>query len=263
MSGTVTFVEVLILAVVQGITEWLPVSSSGHLVILQQYLGIERPVAFDVMLHLGTLCVILVVFRQDIIEILKVLRRLDFESENGKLALFVIVGNIPTAIIGLIFQEVFESFFENLLVVGVALLVTGCVLFVSELRRNGKDLSYADSFLIGVSQGVSLIPGISRSGVTIATGLLRKVSWRKVLRYSFLLSIPAVMGAAVGKSKDLTLYTDEFAPMLVGVITSMVVGYVSLKLLLRVVMKRQFHLFAYYCWVAGAFILLFCISNTL
>lgn len=195
-------------------------------------------------------------FWRDIVEILKALVRLDFKTEEGKLALYIAVGSVPTAFIGFLFRDVFESFFYNLFAVGIALLVTGSFLYVSERRKNGEELGLLDSLLIGIAQGISIIPGISRSGATITTGLLRKVEKEKAFRYSFLLSIPAIIGATVTESMRVNMDNIDVAVMFLGVVTSMIVGYVSLKLLLKVVLKEKFHLFAYYCWTVGAIIIL-------
>jgi undecaprenyl-diphosphatase len=253
----VTLIEALILAVIQGLTEWLPVSSSGHLVITQTVLGLNPPLIFDVMLHVGTLLVVLAVFRKDIANIIKAVVKRDFETEEGKLALFIVVGSVPIAIIGFIFYDVIESLFSNLLAVGLALIITGSVLFFSEKRIGNKKMGIRDSLLIGLAQGVAIIPGISRSGITVATGLLRKISKATAFRYSFLLSVPAVIGATVMESKDLVLGNMDMAPMLLGTTISMIVGYGSLKLLQKIVMNEKFHLFAYYCWTVGIAIILF------
>ena len=210
---------------------------------------------FDVMLHVGTLCAVVLMFWREIVEILKALVRLDFKTEEGKLALYIVVGSVPTAFIGLLFHDIFESFFYNLFAVGIALLITGSFLYVSERRKNGEELGLLDSLLIGVAQGISIIPGISRSGATITTGLLRKVEKEKAFRYSFLLSIPAIIGATVTESMRVNVVNIDVAFMFLGVLTSMIVGYVSLKLLLKIVLKEKFHLFAYYCWTVGAIII--------
>jgi len=229
----------------------LPISSFGHLVIVEKYLGLELPLIFNVMLHVGTLFVVLAVFWRDIVEIVKALVRRNFKTDEGKLALFIAVGSVPTALIGFFFHDIFESFSHNLLVVGVALLITGFVLFVSERRKTDRELSYLDSLLIGATQGIAITPGISRSGVTIATGLLRRVKKEIAFKYSFLLSVPAIIGAAVMESRDLVVSNVDVVALFLGAIISMIVGYVSLKFLQKVVMKEKFHLFAYYCWIVG------------
>jgi undecaprenyl-diphosphatase len=244
-------IQTLILAVIQGVTEWLPISSSGHLVVAQEYFGLAPPVIFDVMLHVGTLLVVLIVFWKDVAEILKAVAQLDFDTEEGKLAVFIVVGNIPTALIGFIFRGVFKPLFYDPLTVGLALLGTGCILYVSKYGKNGKEMSYSDAFLMGIAQGIAIIPGVSRSGVTIATGLLSKLRKEKAFKFSFLLSIPAVVGAVILESEDLVLGEIDGLTMVLGVTVSMIVGYVALKLLRRLLLKERFHLFAFYCWLLG------------
>jgi len=253
----VTLIEVVILAVVQGLTEWLPVSSSGHLVITQKVLGLNLPLIYSVMLHVGTLMVVLTVFRKDILEIIKALVKRDFETEEAKLALFIAVGSVPIAIIGFVFYDFLKSLFSNLLAVGLALLITGSILFFSEKRIGNRKMGILDSLLIGLAQGVTIIPGVSRSGVTVATGLLRKVDKATAFKYSFLLSVPAVLGATIMESKDLTAANVNMVPLFLGAIISMIVGYASLKLLQKIVMNEKIHLFAYYCWAVGLAIILF------
>jgi undecaprenyl-diphosphatase len=257
----VTLIEVFILAVVQGLTEWLPVSSSGHLVITQKALGLNPPLIFDVMLHVGTLIVVLTVFRKDIAEIIKALVKRDFETEEAKLALFIAVGSVPIAIIGFVFYDFLKSLFSNLPAVGLALLITGCVLFFSEKRIGNRKIGILDSLLIGLAQAVAIIPGVSRSGVTVATGLLRRVDKAIAFKYSFLLSVPAVLGATVMESRELAAANVDMAPLFLGATISMIVGYASLKLLQKIVMSEKFHLFAYYCWTIGLAIILFTISQ--
>ena len=257
-----TLLEILILAVIQGVTEWLPISSSGHLVIAQEYLGLRLPVLFDVVLHLGSLLVVLAVFWKDVIRVLKAVARLDFKSQDGKLGLYVVVGSIATALIGFIFKDEFMSFFGNLFVVGVAFIVTGCFYsLVYAFRRRTSQTTLLDPLraaVIGVAQGVALIPGVSRSGSTIAAGLLLKVEKRETFRFSFLLFIPAVIGAtlltAVDARSPLVAEID-LVSLLLGLATTVVVGYFSLRLLLRVVLKERLYWFAFYCWILGFVVL--------
>jgi undecaprenyl-diphosphatase len=257
----VTLIEVFILAVVQGLTEWLPISSSGHLVITQKILGLNLPLIYSVMLHFGTLIVVLTVFRKDIIDIIKAVVKREFETEEGKLALFIVVGSVPIAFTGFIFHNFFESLFSNLPAVGLALLITGLVLFFAEKRIGNKKMGILDSILIGMAQAIAIIPGISRSGATISTGLLRKIDKATAFKYSFLLSAPAIAGATVMESKELFLGNIELIPLLLGTTVSMIVGYASLKLLQKIVMNQKIHLFAYYCWAVGLAIIFFTISQ--
>jgi len=254
-------IETLILAIIQGITEWLPISSSGHLVLVQQFLGLNVPVLFDVILHVGTLFVVLWAFWKDVTKILSAVARLDFKTEEGKLALYIVVGSIPTAIIGFLFQDTFESFFSNLFAVGLAFLITGSLLYLSKLQKNkNRTINYLDALLIGTTQGIALIPGVSRSGATISTGLLLRVKREKAYQYSFLLYIPAVIGATLAEGakewKNMATADINAASIFLGLIVTVVVGYIFLKLLFKIVVKEKFHLFAYYCWLIGLIIIL-------
>ncbi len=256
---TATLIEILILAFIQGVTEWLPISSSGHLALAQQYMRLNLPVFFDVSLHVGTLLVVIAVFRSEIFKILQAVVRLDFKSEEGKLVPLIILGSIPIAILGFVFKATFESLFENTLAVGTALLMTGFVLFISERRKNqNRVLNRLDAVLIGIAQAVALIPGVSRSGITITTGLLRKVEKQTAFTFSFLLFIPAVVGATVStfaEAQNLTAADIDYATILIGLATTIVVGYFSLKLLRAFVLRERLHLFAYYCWALGLIVI--------
>jgi undecaprenyl-diphosphatase len=258
-----TLLEILILAIIQGVTEWLPISSSGHLVIVQEYLGLNLPVLFDIVLHLGSLLVVLFVFWKDLFRVLKAVARLDFKSQDGKLGLYVVLGSIATAAIGFAFRDTFESFFHNLYAVSLAFIATGCfysLLYAYRRNRNqGRQLSALGAVAIGVVQGVALIPGVSRSGSTITAGLLLKVEKEVAVRFSFLLFIPAVIGAAVLSvidSDGLFVAVVDPVSLLVGLVVTIAVGYVFLRLLLRIVMKGRLYLFAFYCWAVGFAVLL-------
>jgi len=250
-------IQTLILAIIQGITEWLPISSSGHLAIAQKYFNIKSTLTFDIALHVGTILVVLITFRKDVTDILKAFFRGDFESEEGKLALFIIVGSIPTAIIGflLLYYNIIGILFSNMLIVGSALLITGIFLYASKHAKDEKELNCLNSFLIGIAQGIATIPGISRSGFTISTGLLRKLKREKVFKYSFLLSIPAVLGAMIATilKEHSSIIIGSLDPSLtvLGAITSFVIGYIALQLLQKIFKKQKFYLFAYYCWAIG------------
>ncbi|KON29295.1 hypothetical protein AC477_06085 [miscellaneous Crenarchaeota group-1 archaeon SG8-32-1] len=254
-----TIIEALILAIIQGLTEWLPVSSSGHLVIAQQFLGLNPPLIFDLLLHIGTLVVVIMAFRKDILNILKTLVKRDLSSTEGKLAFFIVVGSVPIAILGVLFRENIEQLFSNILAVGVALLINGGVLFFSEKRKGNKKMGTLDSILIGIAQAAALIPGLSRSGLTVSTGLLNKIDKQTAFRYSFLLSIPAILGATLFEFRDIAAINIELTSIVVATVLSMIVGYVSLKMLHRIVMSERFHLFAYYCTIVGGAIIIYTI----
>ena len=251
-----TLIEIFILAVIQGLTEWLPVSSSGHLVITQKILGLNLPLVYSVMLHVGTLFVVIIFFWKDILCIIEALIKREFETEEGKLATFIVIGSIPIAIIGLVSHDIVERLFSDLFAVSIALIITAVVIFFSEKRKGNRKMKLLDSLLIGLAQGIALIPGISRSGMTISMGLLRQIEKKTVFKYSFLLSVPAIIGATIMESKDIVTGNIEMAPIFFGVITSMIVGYFSLKILQKIVISEKFHLFGYYCGVVGIVIIL-------
>jgi len=252
----VSIIAAIFLGIVQGITEWLPISSSGHLVIFQQFFGLSVPLLFDIFLHLGTLLVILLVFYEDVFGMLKALFRLDFKSESGKLLKFIIIGSIPTAIIGLVFNDSFESLFSNIRAVSVALIVTGILLYSSKFFYGNKILGYKSSFLIGLVQGISIIPGISRSGSTISTGMMFGIEREKVAKYSFLLSVPAIIGASILEF-DAAVFSANLLPIVFGTISSVIVGYFSLKWLMNIIIKKKFNLFCYYCFILGLTLFIF------
>ena len=249
------FIKILLLGTVQGITEWLPVSSSGHLVIAKEFLGLETPVAFDVMLHLATLIVVVVFFRKEIQKILKAVGRLDFKSHEGKMGLFIVLGSIPAVVVGYLFHDFFVSLFSNLLAVAVSLIITGFVLFISKIREGKRKLNFLDSLIVGIAQAAAIAPGISRSGMTISAGLLRKVKKEDIFTFSFLLSIPAIIGASISEIGTLSS-SGYIAPMIFGMVAAAITGYFSLTLLRKIVIKNRFHLFAYYCWALGVIIIL-------
>jgi undecaprenyl-diphosphatase len=254
-------IETIILAIIQGITEWLPISSSGHLVLAQQYLGLKASVFFDVVLHVGTLIVVLVQFWKDITKILKAFFRLDFKTNEGKLALYVIAGSVPTAVIGFLFRNAIKNLFSNLYAVGLAFLGTGVLLYLSKLQKTkNKSLNSVDALLIGTAQGVALVPGVSRSGATIATGLLLKVKKERVFQFSFLLYIPAVIGAMLAEGVDewenLLIGNIDVAMILLGLVVTIIVSFVFIRLLLRVLLKEKLYIFAYYCWALGFTVIL-------
>ena len=255
----------------QGLTEFLPVSSSGHLVVSQHLFGLTEPQLFlDVMLHLGTLLAILTVFRKDIWGIVNGMRRGIPGSGNSESAdimyrrLFWLVtaATIPTAVVGLVLKDYEQSLFGSTTLVGVAFLVTGAILWCSKLARNNTKnvdrISIWVAVLIGLAQGLAITPGISRSGTTISVALLFGMDRGLAGRFSFLTAIPAIMGAAVLQLRDISAIPPEILPAVAaGTLVAAVSGYVALKILMRVVTGGNFSLFAYYCWGIGMVTLIF------
>ncbi len=254
----ISSLQAAILGLVQGLTEFLPVSSSGHLVLLQKLMGFCEPeLLFDVSVHVGTLFAVIVVFRADLYAMLRGLWATDQEARQGRrLLLLVIAGSIPTGIIGLTFKDTFESLFCSSTTVGVALLITGLILMATRFAplatRGLAKTGWGRAVLIGVAQGLAITPGISRSGATIAAGLLLGLERELAARFSFVLSIPAILGALALQIKDMEAPTQTtWAPLIVGAVVAAITGYIALKLLLKLVKGGRLHWFAYYCWALG------------
>ncbi len=259
-------IQAVILGFIQGVTEWLPISSTGHLRIAEHFFSLTLPLLFDVTLHVGTLVIILLFFQKDIKNTLSSLAKGDFKSENGKLIPLIIVGTIPTALIGTFFSNAIEAYFSSLLPIAGAFLACGVVLYFSKAGHEGKEnITYLEALAIGTAQGLALIPGISRSGLTIAIALLLGIRREKAFTFSFLLSVPAVIGALgltlYEQNETLTFAGVGFTEILVGVAVSLVVSYFALKLLWKALAGKKFYLFAFYCWLVGAVLLALSLSG--
>lgn len=275
--------EAIFLGILQGLTEFLPVSSSGHLAIFQKFFHVkEATVSFDVILHLGTLVAVAVVYWKDIVKlvvegflilvdycfnlkefVLSVAKKQEPEyrrivtSAYRKFALLVIVSTIPTAILGVVLESIVESASATLIVPGICLLVTAALLFVSDRLPDGdktpKKTSWLNAIFIGIVQGLATLPGISRSGSTITAGLFCGLRRDFVVKYSFLMSIPAILGAVVLKLPKMKADISSTGPAayILGALFAAVVGYICIKTMLVVVKKKKFTYFAYYCVLLG------------
>ncbi|WP_054694723.1 undecaprenyl-diphosphate phosphatase [Syntrophomonas palmitatica] len=250
----------IFLGTVQGLTEFLPVSSSGHLVIFQHVFNItQNQLTFDVLVHMGTLLAVFVAFWNDIVTILK--RPFD------KLTYLIIAGCLPAALAGFLLAPIFEKAFESLLVVGIGLIFTGLILKFSETMSNRNfglkevyETSYWDAITIGIIQALAIVPGISRSGSTIAGGLLAGLERDFAARFSFLLSIPVILGAGVFELKD-ALQTgiphNLLLPYIIGPMAAALFGYLAIKIVLRLVRGGRLSVFSYYCWTVGLLTLIY------
>ncbi|MEJ5348672.1 MAG: undecaprenyl-diphosphate phosphatase [Desulfosoma sp.] len=260
------------LGILQGITEFLPVSSSGHLVIGQHLLGWKEPnLFFDVSLHVGTFLAVALVFRRDIVLLvqggLKWLRHPLVDNsyprdEARRLFTLVLWGTIPTVILGFAFKDLFERLFTSVTAVGFSLLVTGTLLWLTRRKISswGKgpfDIRFRHAALIGLVQGLAIAPGISRSGSTIAVALLLGFQREWAGRFSFLLFVPAVLGAMLLESLHVKAIPNPVGPVLWGTAAAAITGYVALRFLLATVRRGRFHLFAPYCWTLGTVCLAF------
>ena len=265
-----TIIQALLLGVIQGLTEFLPISSSGPLVLAQHLFGLhEAELAFDVSVHLGTLVAVMLYFRHDILRIVRgllhCLRRTSSppaasDRAQVRLAGLLVLGSIPTAAIGLALHGAADRLFTSPLLTGVMLLLTGGLLFATrwgrrargEAGRTLEQLTLKDALVMGLTQGLAVMPGISRSGSTIAVGILTGIRHETAARFSFLLSIPAVAGAALLVLIKAVQAGDLHLPAcLLGGVTALVVGYAALALLVFLVKKGRLHFFAPYCWIVG------------
>ena len=258
--------EGVILGVIQGLMEFLPVSSSGHLVIAQSFIkGFQQPgILFDVMLHFGTLLAVVFFLRKDLCDIVKAILQnqhgeVDSAIISGRrnLGFLIIVSTTVTGIIGLLFNDKIHILFKSVNFAASMLLVTGFLLFLSDKVKNtyrlGKDMNVTDGIIIGIAQGISMMPGISRSGATIAFGIFRNLDRETAARFSFLLSIPAIIGAVIFESRHIgSIPSDDLIPYVAGAAAAVLTGFLSLKLLFLIIKKKRgLGIFAYYCWFAG------------
>ena len=269
-----TYLSSFLLGLVQGLAEFLPISSSGHLSIAQNLLGLntEIPEFFDVLLHLGTLVAVFVAYWRDICDMVAELIHGVGDLVHGttprqvpparRLILLIIVGTLPLFILLPIHKQV-QALSNNMVFIGAALVVTGFLLFACDLVRKGKKTertaTIADVLVVGLGQAIATLPGISRSGMTITTGCFMGFERKFAVRFSFLLSIPAVLGANILSLKDALddgIIWAEVPMYVVGVITAAVVGYACIRLLRLVAEKGRFGAFAYYCWAVGLLTLL-------
>lgn len=268
----------ILLGLIQGLTEFLPISSSGHLVAFQQIFHIEgASMVFDVVLHLGTLVAVFAFYWRDIVsmineffqwigELLGIRKPKAKGSDDGyrTMIIMITIATIPTALIGFIFNDLFEKAFSSIRIVGFTLLITGILLWLSNRmlkgRKQAKDISVGDSIIIGLLQGLAITPGISRSGTTIFAGMLRGFNIELATKFSFLLSIPAILGATVLEGKKVLemgeALTDVF-PMLIGFTVAAVSGYYAIRFLVDLISKKKLHYFSYYCWGAGILLILY------
>lgn len=264
----INIIQALILGMVQGLTEFLPISSSAHLVIVPELLGVESSLAFDTLLHVGTLIAVISYFRSDVIAMIKAFfssladiprGRFKEEIRNDqfkRLAWLILVGTIPAGLMGILLKDFFESLFSSVSAVGFFLLITGFILWGVERMPRGekktKEISFTNSLIVGIAQGCAIAPGISRSGATIATSLYLGFDREMAARFSFLLSIPAILGAALIQLKDLTAGFDISTGSFVGgLISAMIFSYLAIKFLMGYIKKHSLVIFAYYCWTVG------------
>lgn len=257
----------LILGFIQGITEILPISSSGHLQIMQEWMGItNQDFGLEIFLHLGSLIAVVLYFHQRLWGLIRgffaYLVGKDKEQSKPEflMAWYLIIATLPAALVGVLFEEVIGAFFSDILYVGLALWITAALLLFSSSKtgtRSLNQMTWWDALSIGLFQVLGILPGVSRSGSTLSGGLVRKFQQSEAAEFAFLLFIPISLGSALLKVPDYlaTLSIEDLLPQLAGFLVSMVATYVALSFLLTLIRRGKIHYFAYYCLVMGAVVI--------
>lgn len=259
----------IIIGIVQGLTEFLPVSSSAHLIFIQNILGVESSLAFDTFLHLGSLLAVLIYFRADIYKMIEawllsvgdILQRRFWEgfysNPYKRLSWYVILATIPVGIVGVLFESHVDALFAGeLYVPGFFLFVTGTILYLSQRMASGQiDMSHMgwfQSLFMGLAQACAIMPGLSRSGTTIASGLVIGLDKEFAAKFSFILSIPAIFGAFLVQFKDIGLSLgSDGAAVILGFLAAFISGYFAIKWLIDLIQNKSLDFFAFYCWIVG------------
>lgn len=266
-----TYFEAIILGLVQGLAEFLPISSSGHLALIQGLFGIEGEsvLLFAVLLHVGTLVSVFICYWKDIWELLVelVVTIKDLCTGNGlrlderpvrKLGVMIIVATIPTGVIGLLFNDIFEGLYSSFVAIGIGFIITGVLMFLAERmggsNRGIENMNFRNALFIGTLQGVAICPGISRSGSTLIGGLTTGLRREFAVKFAFLISIPSILGSVVLEVPDAVkagLDPGLAGPIVVGMLVAAVSGFVAIKTMIKIVSDKKLSYFSYYVWVLG------------
>jgi undecaprenyl-diphosphatase len=251
----------IILGLIQGFAEWLPISSTAHLRVAEHFLGFPAMPLFNVFLHIGTLSVVIFYFRHDIKVILTALAHRDFHSEFGRFIPLIIVATIPTGIIGVVYDLYLGDNYQTILIIGVTFLFGAAILFSSKFGKETKpQISFREALVIGAAQGAASFPGLSRSGSTISSGLLQGVKREMVFKFSFLLSIPAIIGDLVVEAyHDRGSFSQGVGVtplnLLIGLVFAVLAGYLAILVVKKLVLTKRFHYFAAYTFTLGVILI--------
>ncbi len=263
-------IEAIILGVLQGLTEFLPVSSSGHLVLAEKLLGLSlENVRFVVMVHLGTVLAVIIAFRLQVWRLLRSLfrgkmryrrGRWEFKNPDTRLACLLALATVPAALVGIFLGGLIRGSFFHPLAVGICLAVTGLVLFCLRfVKEKDEELSWRRALLIGICQALAILPGISRSGMTISAGIYSGMEKVRAAEFSFLLAIPVILGASLFEFGDMMtngITSSEIVSLLVGTVCAAISGYLAIQFLLRVIRRGKLYYFAYYCWLVALIVII-------
>ena len=272
-----TYFEAVILGLVQGLAEFLPISSSGHLALLQQWFDIDenKVLLFAVLLHVGTLISVFIVYWKDIWELIVELcltikdlltgkgLRLE-ERPVRKLGVMIIVATIPTAIIGILFNDLFDKLYTSVLPIGIGLIITGFLLVLAERTGNSNrgidKMNFRNALFIGTVQGIAICPGISRSGSTLFGSLICNLDRKFAVKFVFLISIPSILGSAIMETPEAIKARFDMAqlgPVLVGMAVAAVSGLIAIKTMIKIVSDKKLSYFSYYVWALGAAVVIY------
>ena len=272
-----TYFQALILGIVQGLAEFLPISSSGHLALIQNFFGIsgDEILTFTIMLHIGTLISVFIVYRHElaalIIELFACLKdiftgkgpRIN-ANETRRLGFLIIVATIPTALIGFLFEDFFNSLYSNIIAIGIGLIFTGTILFAAEHFGKGKygipEMKFRTAVFVGIMQGIAICPGVSRSGSTLVGGLSGGLKKDFAVKFAFLISIPTILGSAILEVPDLIEQGFDMTiagPVFAGMIAAAVCGYAAIRLMIRLVQNQKLIVFSIYTWLLGLGVVIF------
>jgi undecaprenyl-diphosphatase len=251
----------IILGLIQGFAEWLPISSTAHLKITEHFLGFQATPLFNVFLHIGTLGVVIFYFRHDIKIVLTALVNRDFHSEYGRFIPLIIVATIPTGIIGFLYDEYLADNYQTLLIIGITFLIGAALLYSSKYgKENQTQISYRKALIMGAAQGAASFPGLSRSGSTISSGLLQGVKREMVFKFSFLLSIPAIIGdlaveAYLQRGSFVQGIGVSSVDLLIGLVFTVGAGYLAIVLVKKLVLTKRFYYFSAYTFTLGVILI--------
>ncbi|MDI6802562.1 MAG: undecaprenyl-diphosphate phosphatase [Bacteroidota bacterium] len=269
-----SLLDAVLLGIIQGLTEFLPISSSGHLVLGQELLNIvhQSDITFEVFVHFGTLLSVVFMFWKDIkllflsiFEFVKnptKLKLLFKTNEHFKIAIFIVIGSIPAAIVGIMFENEIGVLFNDPKFVSVMLLLTGLILFLTKFSnpKEGSSVGFVSAIIIGIAQAIAIIPGISRSGITISSALFAGISRENAAKFSFLMSLPVIFGASILKANEVMQSSISHQQLLiyfVGTVIAAISGYASIRVVLGLLKKKRFSWFSYYCFIVGILGILF------
>ena len=246
----VSLIEAIILSVIQGITEWFPVSSSGHLALMQQFFGFQN-LPYDVFLHFAGIFAVLFVFKREILKLLS------FNRVSLKYISLLVIALIPAGFVGFLLSDWIENLFSNMTYLGIFFIVSGLVVYSTKFSIERKsDINNKDAWFIGLLQVLAILPGISRSGMTISAGLFKGVSKRAAIRFSFLMSIPLILGASALKAKDLMISNINLSILVISFIITFFVSLITIKLLIKIIKSDKFYLFGIYNIILGIVVLI-------